>query len=87
MKMKKTIKSQVLDFVQANGGKMRRTDIIRFVVEKIHKSHYNPIRDRGEYCGAFQVNYLGKGAYFLKPSKNDPRYLTKESDGYYHLCK
>ena len=85
--MTQTIKSRVFDFIESNGGKLRRTEIVRFVVEQIHNRPYNPIRDRGEYCGAFQVQRNYGGAYFLRPSKNDPRYLRKESDGLYHLYK
>ena len=84
MPAKKTIKSQLLDFVQANGGAMHRAEIVKYYIEEIRHWHYNPIKNRGNLCSAFQ--YHGSPAYITHPSKNDPRYLEKRRDGLYHLA-
>jgi len=85
MPTKKTIKSQLLDFVAANGGAMHRAAIVKYYIEEIRHWHYNPIRNRGNLCSAFQYHIGSGGAYITRPSKNDPRYLEKQTDGLYHL--
>lgn len=81
------IKSQVMDFVESRGGKVKRAEIVKFINVEIHKvQDYTPSRYRGNYSDAFKLNtWSGKKGYFLTPSKNEPRFIRKESDGLYHL--
>jgi hypothetical protein len=70
---KMTIKSRVMDFVKGM-GEARYTDIIKFIVEDVHGMKYDPVLHRGYYSGAFSAY---SNAYFLYPSKNEPRCLVK----------
>ena len=72
---KMTIKSRVMDFVTGK-GEARYTDIIKFIVEDIHGMTYNKTLHRGYYSCAFS----SYDAYFLHPSKNEPRYLEKDEE-------
>lgn len=72
---KMTIKSRVMDFVTGK-GEARYTDIIKFIVEDIHGMTYNKTLHRGYYSCAFS----SYDAYFLNPSKNEPRYLEKNKE-------
>ena len=45
--MKKTLKTQVLDFIQSLNRPVTRGEIIRFYQEKIKNHKYNPTEDRG----------------------------------------
>jgi hypothetical protein len=64
-----------MDFVTGK-GEARYTDIIKFIVEDIHGMTYNKILHRGYYSCAFS----SYDAYFLHPSKNEPRYLEKDEE-------
>ncbi len=78
---KMTIKSRVMDFVTGK-GEARYTDIIKFIVEDIHGMTYNKTLHRGYYSCAFS----SYDAYFLHPSKNEPRYLEKDEESKkYHV--
>lgn len=78
---KMTIKSRVMDFVTGK-GEAKYTDIIKFIVEDIHGMTYNKTLHRGYYSCAFS----SYDAYFLHPSKNEPRYLEKnEETKKYHV--
>lgn len=94
--MKKTIRSQVLDFVQKKGF-ARRWEIVKFIKEELHGTDFDPIRDRGYFSTAFRKNsrlwdhgtYAYKmtpnPGYFMKPSKNDKRYLTQNLKKEYYV--
>jgi hypothetical protein len=83
--MKKTIKSQLIDFVQANGPTTRR-DIIKYLRETIQGKDFDPVRDRGYYCVPFYATigpFSTRQGYMTHPSKCDRRYLKKIEKGLY----
>lgn len=84
MKQVKSIRAQVMDFVEANGP-MKRTKIIEFLVNTFapERGPYNPTRDRGYYCGPFYE--YGNRSYFRFPTRNDERYLIQTADGKYKV--
>lgn len=85
----KSIKSQVLDFVQENGP-MKRTEIIEFIINTFHpeRGGYQPTRDRGYYCNPFYTSIWNvkkrtwTAPYFLRSSKEDRRYLQQYKGKY-----
>ena len=54
--MKKTIKNQILDFVEKNGP-TRRCEIIKKIRE-IQGLSFSPVRDRGYYSSALADNLV-----------------------------
>lgn len=79
--MKPSVKTRVMDFVAANGGKASFTQIQKFIVEQIYGQTYDK-SCRGTFVSAFTKP--GKGwngfrplGYFLKPGY-EKRYLVKE---------
>lgn len=96
--MKKTIRSQVMDFVQRKGF-ARRCDIVKFIREEVQGKSFDPVRDRGYYSSAFlhQSRYWNNGiytykieqnpGYFMRPSKKDSRYLVQNLQKEYYVEK
>lgn len=94
--MKKTIRSKVMDFVQRKGF-VRRCDIVKFIREEVQGKSFDPVRDRGYYSCAFlhQSHCWDHGTYaykmkpnpgyFMRPSKNDPRYLVQNLEKEYYV--
>ena len=95
--MIKTIRSQIMDFVQKNGP-IRRKEIIKFLREEIRGKSFDPVRDRGYYSCAFlhRSRNWNNGiycykletnpGYFMRPSKNDSRYLAQNSKKEYYVA-
>ena len=70
--MAKTIKSQVLDYVEQHPHITLR-EVKRYIWEGIHKypaKDFNQPSNKGWYSSC---------SYFFFPSKNDPRYLKNTS--------
>ena len=98
MKMKKTVRSQIMDFVERKKF-ARRRDIVKFIREEIQHTDYDPVRDRGYYSchlrkksrtyvpGGWKNTYKWNPGYLMKPSKNDPRYLVQNLEKEYYVTK
>ena len=98
--MKKTFKSIIMDFVESKGGVIRRTDLVKFIVEYKGMT-FDPIAHRGFYSCALQVmtkkwSFLSHSyidcqcndweiGYLMKPSKVEHRHLHRISRGIYKL--
>ncbi len=98
--MARTIRSQVMDFVE-NNGPTRRIDIIA-EIRRIQGRSFDPKRDRGYYSSSFSADTTSfyyhsydmpnsahpvKPGQFRRPTKNDPRYLVKTADGKYTIAR
>jgi len=89
--VRKTLKSQALDFVQANLV-ATSTEIRKFMFETAGHGIYNPKNHRGYYssyfsnCGyPFGPNKNIIQARFSVPSKDDNRVLTRLANGMYQV--
>ena len=87
--MKKTIRSQIMDFVQA-AGQCTRSQIVEFLRVYIQGKTYDKVRDRGYYSCAFWDRHTEwphydarrvkrNFGYLLHPMPNDGRYLEKDA--------
>ena len=81
--MKKTIKQQICDFIEAQPNKQaRRTDILRFLFEKIYHQPYNATDCRGHYSDSFWKTGIYYTTYECNRTGNllvpgrDGRYLA-----------
>ena len=75
-------KSTILNFVEAQPySTIRRQDLICFIVE-LNGMSYNSKLHRGYYSCALWPNQKGSG-HLIRPSKKEPRFLTKVSRGKY----
>lgn len=85
--MKKTLKTQVLDFIQSLNRPVTRGEIIQFYQEKIMHHKYNPVEDRGLL--SFQLNsgtdHILPGD-FRRPTASDNRYLVRAARGTWKLA-
>jgi hypothetical protein len=84
----KTIKAQILDFVESKGVATRR-DIVRFYVEYIKGRTFDRIKDRNVLTIALGnpgPSYERRG-YLRRPGKNDPRHLIKNGYNSYSVIK
>ena len=74
-------KIAVLDFVESKGV-VRRKDLVKFMVE-LAGNTYDSHEHRGHYSTALCPTSWG--AYLLRPSKNDDRYLFRCGHGLYKV--
>lgn len=81
-----TKKTAIMNFIEAQGGKVHRKDLIKFIVE-LNGRIYDPIRDRGYYSAALCPSTRWRGGYLYSPSKNEPRYLVRSERGVYKVEK
>lgn len=85
--MKKTLKTQVLDFIQSLHRPVTRGEIIQFYQEKIKNHKYNATEDRGLL--SFQLNcgtdYILPGD-FRRPTASDNRYLVRTARNTWELA-
>ena len=96
--MKKTIRSQVMDFVEKKGF-ARRCDIVKFIREEVQRKSFDPVRDRGYYScaflhqshcwdhGTYTYKMKSNPGYFMHPSKNDSRYLVQNLQKEYYVTR
>jgi len=82
---KNTIKKQCLDYFEGK-GEVRKCEIMQYYF-LLQGLIYDPINDRGHNVSAFYPSVWGQGAYFLKPTKNDPRHFEKVRYGVYKVVK
>ena len=74
--MKKTIKSQIFDFV-AKKGTATRKDIAKFYVEEIKGRKFDPIIDKNIMCGSLSTPNGRLPGYLRFAAGKDRRYLAK----------
>ena len=74
--MKKTIKSQIMDFVSEKGSATRQ-EIAKFYVEQIKGRKFDPIIDRNRMCGSLTAADTRTPGYLMVAAGKDRRYLIR----------
>ena len=75
----KTLKVQLMDRVEAQGGLITWKEANKFLVEAKYNVEYDTT-----YRGIF-ASYFSGERFLMYPAKNDNRYLTKIKPGLYVL--
>lgn len=79
---KPSLKTQVVEWVEKEGPKSHH-EILNFLLTVTGRGGYS-YEKRGWYSSYFSSNW-GGGLTLLKPSRVEPRYLKKNSDGLYSV--
>jgi len=81
---KKTIKSQVFDFIQQSQGPVRRKDIIAWLATNVLHEKYDAHQHRGVWSNIFCPSTWATRTY-RRPTKNESRYLVRVGRGLYDV--